>query len=101
MKSQQIIRPTQLVAETSAILLRLAVVAEAGTPQEVRDASAAADTELRRWMEPHEASILISTVVETRQRCTVCGKAAAANRCVGSMCLWCARKARNEQEGIQ
>ncbi len=93
-----IIRPTTLVAEVCAIMMRLAAALESATSEaEKMLAATAAETELRHWMEPHESIALVATLTEERRRCANCERAASYVRCSGPVCLRCAAAFRNER----
>lgn len=87
----EVVEPTQIVAKTAEVLMRLAKAIEDGGTDVERIAESAAD-ELRLFLEPFEAAILIARLTEERRRCALCGKAAAASRCIDALCLWCDRK---------
>lgn len=91
------IRPTQLVAEVTAILMRLASAIENEAPANVTIAAQHAQTELRLWMEPNEALALVATLVDERRRCVKCSRAASYTRMSGPVCLMCAKTIRIER----
>jgi hypothetical protein len=91
------IRPTQLVAEVTAIMMRLAAALENEPPSMVTVAAYAAKTALREWMEEHEALALVATLTEERRRCVKFSRAASYTRCSGPVCLMCAKTIRIER----
>jgi hypothetical protein len=93
----KIIRPTTLVAEVCAIMMRLASALESEPQATAMVAAATAETELRLWMEPHEALALVATLTEERRRCAKCERAASYVRCSGPVCLMCAKTIRIER----
>lgn len=93
----KIIRTTTLVAEITAIMMRLAAALENESPTAASVAARAAETALCEWMEPHEAIVLVAIVIEERRRCARCSKAVSYTRCSGPVCLMCAKSIRLER----
>ncbi len=93
-----IIRPTLFVAEVNAIMMRFAAALESAASEvESAIAARAAEAELLLWMEPHEAVVQVTMVLEERRRCAKCSRAASYTRCSGPVCLSCAAAIRNER----
>lgn len=92
------IRPTTVLAEVGAILMRLAAKVESGDDS----ASEKALAELcPQWLERHEALVAVAMVTEERQRCAECGRAASKYRLAGEICSWCAVKQQRINEANQ
>jgi hypothetical protein len=100
-QSHNRVRPTRLVAEALTILSRLAADVEFGRDAFSTARRELAVIELSCWMERHEAAALVDIFTSERIRCIDCGKTPQRSRASGMLCLWCARKAKNEAEAAE